>query len=516
MERPLRLLVADDEEAMRLFLSAALERAGHRVDAVEDGQSALEKIVAAERSKAPYALALIDLQMPRLPGMDLLSHIRREWPRLPVIILTAHGSIPTAVEAMKLGAADFLVKPLPSPGHLRAAVSRVLAQSALNAAAGHNDADRDAVRSDTDPVGIAMTPLGPPTAPAASPSGKVSAQRESGRLSTPAGGVEALRRPNPELAVNDLIACDPATCAVLEQARLVAETDTTVLLLGESGVGKEVFAGVIHRLSKRSAGPFVAVNCAALPTSLIESELFGHERGAFTGAHTMKIGRFEQATGGTLFLDEIGELEATVQAKLLRVLQEKRFERIGGTRSIAADCRIIAATNRDLKAAVQERQFRSDLYYRLAVFPIEIPPLCRRPADILPLATHFLTRFAGKNGRDLPQLTEAALAALQEHPWPGNVRELANAIERALILCAGGPIEPRHLGLAHREKARADQGVKALADSTDDGILKQQERDTILRVLAANGNNRQKTAQQLGISVRTLRNKLKEYRIQTD
>ncbi|MZP29404.1 response regulator [Heliobacterium undosum] len=480
MEEPLKLLVADDEEAMRLFLSAALERAGHRVDAAEDGQSALEKIGAAEQSKAPYALALIDLQMPRLPGMDLLSHIRRQWPHLPVIILTAHGSIPTAVEAMKLGAADFLVKPLPSPGHLREAVSRVLA--------------------------------------VAPPSAKVSAQPERERLSTTNAGDRALRRSNPELAVNDLIACDPATCAVLEQARLVAETDTTVLLLGESGVGKEVFASAIHRLSKRSAGPFVAVNCAALPASLIESELFGHERGAFTGAHVLKLGRFEQAAGGTLFLDEIGELEATVQAKLLRVLQEKRFERIGGNRSIAADCRIIAATNRDLNAAVQERLFRSDLYYRLAVFPIEIPPLRRRPADILPLTSHFLTRFADKNGRDLPRLTEEAAVALREHPWPGNVRELANAIERALILCAGRPIEPRHLGLVHRETDGAAQGGRAYGepDSTDDGILKQQERDTILRVLAANGDNRQKTAQQLGISVRTLRNKLKEYRIQTN
>ncbi|MBM7868259.1 response regulator [Heliobacterium gestii] len=487
MEQPAKLLVVDDEEAMALFLSAALERAGHQVDRAEDGQAALEKMEAAERHKRPYALALVDLQMPRLPGMDLLHHIRQRWPHLPVIILTAHGSIPTAVEAMKLGAVDFLVKPLPSPGHLRDAVNRHLTQFTARDAAGDTTAK----------------------AGSASPT-----QRPA-----PGAGAETLApgRSIPIRPEDDLIACDPAICAVLDQARLVAETDTTVLLLGESGVGKEVFARFIHRHSRRS-GPFVAINCAALPAALIESELFGHERGAFTGAAGQKLGRFEQADGGTLFLDEIGELERPMQAKLLRVLQEKRFERVGGTRPVVADCRVITATNRDLSAAVRERQFRADLYYRLAVFPIVIPPLRRRPADILPLASHFLTRFASKNGRDLPCLTTDAEAALRAHPWPGNVRELVNAIERALILCAGHPIRPDHLGLGHLEMdgpAAIEHAQKGLFPS-DDGILKQQERNTILRVLAANNNNRQMTAQQLGISVRTLRNKLKEYRLQPE
>ena len=434
-----RVLVVDDEEGIRDFVADALEDDGHVTVQAKDGAEAAERL----RAEA-FDLMITDLRMPGLDGMALVRTARAEQPEMEVIVLTAHGSVETAVEAMKLGAFDYLRKPIGSPGELRLLVSRALERRTLLALR-----DRSA--------------------------------REAPQL--------------PQLSYGD-----PAMQPVVEAVEKVARTNATVLLLGESGTGKEVAARTIHALSPRSKGPFVAVNCAAIAEGLLESELFGHERGAFTSAVATRRGRIELADGGTLFLDEIGELKLELQSKLLRVLQERRFERVGGTRTMEADVRWIAATNRDLERMLAEGRFREDLYHRLAVFPVRMPPLRDRRRDIMPLAETLLARIGRDLGRPGLRLGAEARKAIPEADWPGNVRELANALERAAILADGPELRVRDLGTLALTRRAAGGG------SLDDV-----ERDAIARTLAEVGGNRRQAAERLGIGLRTLYEKLKRY-----
>ncbi len=434
-----RILVVDDEEGVRTFLADALSGAGHDVTQAPDGTAALALL--AERA---FHVLITDLKMPGLDGMDLLRVVRRDHPELETIVLTAHGSIESAVAAMKEGAFDYLQKPVGSPAELRLIVSRALERRRLHA-----------IRQVT------------------------------------AGGTE------PPLTYG------AAAMRTVEAAlRKVAATNATVLLQGESGTGKEVAARAIHRWSARSSGPFVAVNCAALSPELLESELFGHEKGAFTGAHARQQGRIELADGGTFFLDEVGELAPGLQAKLLRVLQERRFERVGGRQTVEADVRLIAATNRDLGGMIARGGFREDLYHRLAVFPVELPPLRARREDIRPLADRLLGQVAAALGRPELRLTEEARQALAAAPWPGNVRELANVLERSAILADGDLIDADDLALLPAVD------VSGAGEPT---TMSQLERDAIERALAATGGNRRQTAARLGIGLRTLYEKLKRY-----
>jgi two-component system response regulator FlrC len=369
---------------------------------------------------------------------------------MEVVVLTAHGTVESAVEAMKLGAFDYLAKPLSGPDELRLTVSRALERRRL--------------------------------------------REESQRLHPPAEEKD------------NVVAQDPAMLSVLSQVKKVAITDATVLLLGESGTGKEVLARAIHRESRRQKGPFIAVNCAALSDTLLESEIFGHEKGAFTGATAIRRGRFELADGGTLFLDEVGELQPQLQAKLLRVLQEHRFERIGGMRTIEVDVRIIAATNRNLGEAMASGRFRDDLYHRLAVFPIQIPPLRERSGDILPLANALVRKVAHDLGRPRLVLDHQAEQRLVRYTWPGNVRELANVIERAAILADSDTITADLLVLGLPVSQPATESPAGF-----DGTLETMEKEAIRRALEATSGNRKQAALRLGIGLRTLYDKLRDY-----
>jgi two-component system response regulator FlrC len=439
-----RVLVVDDEEGIRSFIGEALASQGLHVALAADGEEAARVL-----ERESFHLLITDLKMPKLDGMSLLRRVRAEQPELEVIVLTAHGTVGTAVEAMKLGAFEYLAKPLSSPDEIRLLAARALERRRL---------------------------------------------RQDRQRSSLARGDEAP------------VARDPATLRVMEHVDKVAVTDASVLLLGESGVGKEVIANAIHRRSKRAEGPFVPVNCAALSETLLESELFGHERGAFTGASAARRGRFELADGGTLFLDEVAELKAPLQAKLLRVLQDHRFERVGGSRTIEVDVRLIAATNRDLEEELRDGRFRVDLYHRLAVFPVRLPPLRARPGDILPLAAHLLARIARELGRPALELQPVAAAALEHYSWPGNVRELANALERAAILAGGTSIGAEHLALAEQRAPAPGPPPAAL-----DGTLREIEREAIRRALEATGGHRKQAAARLGIGLRTLYEKIKDY-----
>ena len=436
-----RILVVDDEEGIRSFIGAVLEGEGYTVTEARDGREAADIL-----KQQSFHLMFTDMRMPRLGGMDLLRLVNVDQPEMEVVVLTAHGTVESAVEAMKLGACDYLTKPLSGPDELRVVAAKALERRELK--------DRGQRLADTEePTGI--------------------------------------------------VAEDPASLAVISQIGKVARTDATVLLLGESGTGKEVAARAIHARSPRAEGPFVAVNCAVLSEHLIESEMFGHEKGAFTGATAVRRGRFELADGGTLFLDEVAELHLSLQAKLLRVLEERSFERVGGSRTIEVDIRLVAATNRDLSEEMSEGRIREDLYHRLAVFPIQLPPLRERPGDILPLAAYLLERIAKQIKIPRPSLDEDAEKMLLGYGWPGNVRELANVLERAAILAEGPGISAALLGLG--------AGAPSPQAGQIDGTLKELEREAIRQALLATGGHRKKTAARLGIGLRTLYEKLKEY-----
>ena len=443
------ILVVDDEPAMRLLLSSILKDEGYEVTAAASGEEALQLIATRQ-----YHLVLTDLKMPGISGLELLAQVKRDDPDTAVIILTAFGTVEGAVEAMRQGAVHYLLKPLANPDELRLTVRRVLEERRVTDEA-------TTLRQATE----AVFPFG------------------------------------------EIVAGDAKMRGALELGRSVAPTDATVLITGETGTGKELMARAIHHWSLRADQAFVAVNCAALAETLLESELFGHEKGAFTGAAAQRRGRFELAHGGTLLLDEVGEMTPALQAKLLRVLQEGTFERVGGTKTVTVDVRVIAATNRDMQRLVAERAFREDLYYRLSVFPIVLPPLRERPADILPLAAHILQQASRRFGKQIIGFAEEALALLQDYAWPGNIRELQNVIERAAILCREDRIAPAHLHLS------ASPGVlSSVAPKT----LRELEREAILAALAAHKGNRRKAADQLGIGLRTLYTRLREYGISTE
>jgi DNA-binding NtrC family response regulator len=434
-----RLLVVEDRDSLRRMLERALGGEGYHVDTAADGGAAVASL-AADR----YDLVLTDLKLPGGSGLEVVRACRAAVPPVPVVVMTAYGTVGTAVEAMKLGAADFLEKPV-ELDDLFALVGGLLGEAAVAAAGGVAEAAAGAT------VQFVAGPDCPP-----------------------------------------IVGSHRRLLAALRMLRRVAPTETTVLLLGESGTGKELFARALHALSARRAGPFVAVNCAAIPESLIENELFGHERGAFTGAHRREPGRFERARGGTLLLDEIGELPLPVQGKILRVLEERTYERVGSSESQRADVRLIAATNRDLQAMVAAGEFRSDLYFRLSVFPLELPPLRDRPSDVPQLARHLIARLAERHGLAPPELTAAAGELLSSQPWPGNVRQLANLLERAAILHPGG-----RLGVAELKQAMV--GVE------------QGERQQLEEALERAEGDKRRAASLLGMSYRTMLRKVRQH-----
>lgn len=444
-EHSLPILVVEDDPSLREAIGDTLELAGRAHVAVDGGEAALK--VLAEKA---FSIVVSDVRMMPMDGIALLKEIRRRLPNLPVVLMTAYAEVDKAVDAMRSGACDFLLKPF-EPQALLAQINK---------------------------------------------------------YQLPDGGESA-----------GVIANDPASREMFAIAQRVAQTDATVLLTGESGVGKEVVARFIHRNSVRCNGPFVAINCAAIPDTLLEATLFGYEKGAFTGAQQAQAGKFEQAQDGTLLLDEVTEMPMSLQAKLLRVLQEREVERVGGKKPVALNIRIIATSNRDMAEAVAKGVFREDLYYRINVFPVAIPALRQRREDILAIARHFVVDHGGRLGRPGVSLSPAAEVALLAHAWPGNVRELENVIQRALILSTGPLIGPEHLGLVARAFADASPPappVVAPETLPESGKraenMKDLERDHILRTLAEVGGSRKQAIERLGISERTLRYKLQQYR----
>jgi DNA-binding NtrC family response regulator len=456
------VLLVEDKDSLRAMLRHALEAQGHTVLEARDEAEAVQAL----RQLRP-AVVLSDLRLPAGDGFGVLRAAKELDPELPVIVMTAYGSIQDAVTAMKEGAMDFLAKPV-DPDHLLLMVERAIAQRRM------------------------LTEY-------------ILLKEEM-----------ALRRGTPRI-----IGDDPKLKQVIQQLHRAAGTDATVLLEGESGTGKELFARSLHALSPRADGPFVAINCAAIPDTLLETELFGHEKGAFTGAAEWKPGCFELAHRGTLFLDEIGDLPLGLQAKILRALEERRFERVGGTQSLHVDVRVVAATNRHLKQAVAARQFREDLYFRLSVFPIGIPPLRERAEDIAILATHFVEKFCRDMNKKPLSLSLSALDELRAYAWPGNVRELQNCIERAVILSESDAIQPRHLNLSFRAASLAPPPASPWEQIDLTGTLSdvlrrvtaEVEKRKIEQAIRDSGNNKQRAADILQVSYKTLLQKLRDYGI---
>lgn len=473
-----RILLIDDDEGLNHFLTRFFNRKGYEVTACLSGQEAINKI----RDKN-FDLILLDYKMPGLNGLDTLQEIKNAQIKTPVIIMTAYGNTDTAITAMKRGAYDYLSKPFE-----RKELSRIVSEALeLN-------------------------------------------RRMKERVFLP-DMVTAARQEASEKSLK-MIGRSKAMQDVYKTIGQIAEKNVAVLLTGESGTGKELVAKAIFHHSKRGDKPFIAINCAAIPEQLFESELFGYEPGAFTGARNTKIGKIERANGGTCFLDEIGELSMPLQAKLLRVLQEGEFERLGGVKTIKVDVRIITATNRDLSLAVQEGTFREDLYWRLKVISIDLPPLRRRTEDIPELVEYFINRFGSEHNRAIRSVSERVMNRLKSYSWPGNIRELENCLNRAVILCAGDIITEEHIEFLDRQKeydahaTNRNQLINSLREKIENimpevmqlfnegihaNIIETVEETIIMKVLEKSGNNQVKAAEMLGISRNTLRHRLKKY-----
>lgn len=466
------VLVVDDEVEMRIAMSAALKRCGYPVELSHNAIDALNKF-----KKKKYSIVITDMTMPKRSGVELLKDLKAHSPETPVILITAYGTIETAVEAMKYGAFDYIQKPFDFDTFIFL-IERALTHTPK--LVQNSSAENKKINKTSTNLGI-------------------------------------------KSSYKDIITEDPKTLKTLEMAKNVADSRATVLIESESGTGKELLARFVHLSSNRSDKPFIAVNCAALPETLLESELFGHKKGAFTGAIHDHRGKFEQANGGTILLDEISEMELPLQAKLLRVLQEQSIDRVGGTESIDIDVRVVATTNRNLLEYVEEKKFREDLYFRLNVIPIELPPLRERKGDIAILAKYFVQKHAQINEKPEPEIHENVFQMLENYHWRGNVRELENVMERALLLSDGVQIQTANLLLSStssdsNETTNIPNSIE-FSDQIGDtfqlkvGVSMQDaEKQIIFETLKKTMGNRTKAADILGISIRTLRNKLNEYK----
>lgn len=455
-EKKHTVLVVDDDSGHRAMLEALLSKWKFHVSGAADGQAAVNKV-----KEYPFDVVLMDIRMPDMDGITALKEIKTYNPAVPVVIMTAYSAVKSAIEALKSGACDYLVKPLDFD-----VLKKTLEQTLLHSS---------------------HQPL-----------------VHEGRTSTTEG--------------TQIIGISSSMCKMFEMIRTVAASEATVLITGKSGTGKELVARSIHEQSPRKDGPWVTINCAALSESLLESELFGHEKGAFTGADRRREGRFFQANQGTIFLDEIGEISLQMQAKLLRTIQQREIQRVGSDKTFSVDVRIVTATNRNLQEEVASGRFREDLYYRLNVVSITVPELHERKEDIPLLAQHFLQVFGNRNRKEVKGLTPVAMDMLVKYPWPGNVRELENAIERAVVLVFGSFISERELPLAVTQyyaelQEKEDEYTCSLP--TCDGTLEDVEREAILRMLESVGDNKSEAAKRLGISRKTLHTKLKRYGYET-
>jgi DNA-binding NtrC family response regulator len=457
-----RILVVDDEAGCRAGMRRLLEAWGYEAQTAESAEDALELL----RNGGPNAI-ITDLAMPGIDGLEFIRQLQADYP-VPVIVLTGQGTIEQAVEAIRLGAQDILEKPV-EPAKLKILLEKL---------AGNREMLSEILRLRAE-------------------------LRERGAF-------------GPMRGISD------KSKAVFRQIEQVAPSTLSVLVVGESGTGKELVAQTLHQLSPRRRNDFIAVNCAAIPATLLESEIFGHEKGAFTGAVQRKIGCFEMAHRGTLFLDEISEMDSGLQAKLLRVLQEQRFRRVGGTQVIEADVRLIAATNRDPAEAISEGKLREDLYYRLNVFTITLPPLRDRPEDVPLLTRHFAEQYAARNGGAVPTITHGALERMLGHRWPGNIRELKNAVERATLLSGGGPILAEHLPpeVAAAKPSSSTTAAALAADQNAPTVVLQvgstiedSEREMIRSTLLHTAGNKTRAAKILAISLKTMHNKVKKYQL---
>lgn len=460
-----KILVVDDEMLVRNFLAETLRRKNLEVTTAENGHKGIALL-----KETPFDLVITDMKMPDITGIDVLKKVKELSPSTIVIVITAFGSIENAVEAMRLGAFNYIIKPF-SPDTIEAIIEKAREHLSLI--------------------------------------------QENNYLRQQVHGTQ-----HNELKI---IGESPVMKHILADVERIAKSNASVFITGESGTGKEIVAHAIHFNSLRAGQPFIKVNCAAVPDTLIESEFFGHEKGSFTGANAKRLGRFELANGGTLLLDEVTEIPLLLQAKLLRVIQEQEFERVGGTKPVKVDVRLISTSNREMKEAIGQKILREDLYYRLNVVPIHLPPLRDRRDDIVPLAEHFLDRMCIENHKERNKVfSPEAKRKLLNYPWPGNIRELANVVERAVVMDNGSTVAPEHLYIEGLSAEKERPAMNILTDDTPTitlpiGIsLQELEKRLIVETLAIKRQNRTKTAETLGISIRTLRNKLHEYDIRVE